>query len=163
MLAHSLYKIERIKGGVVLSLTEAQQHEQYYDDIFEVLKNEPYANYLGMELVELKAGYAKATLSPTTHMLNTHGTVHGGIIFSLADYVFAVASNSYGKTAVGVTNTINYLSAGLADHVLTAEAREVKKTRRLAWYRIDVWSNDELCATMEAMVYRKNENFIGQE
>lgn len=146
-----------------MTLTEAQQHEQYYDDILQALKKEPYANYLGMELVELSAGFAKVTLCPTTHMLNTHGTVHGGIIFSLADYAFAAASNSYGKTAVGVTNTINYMSAGLEGHPLTAVAEEVKKTRRLAWYRIHVWSNDELCATMEAMVYRKNDNFIGQE
>ena len=139
-----------------------QLHEQYYDDIFKALKNEPYANYLGIQLVELKEGFAKAILSPTAHMLNTHGTVHGGVIFSLADYVFAAASNSYGTTAVGVTNTIHYMSAGLADQVLTAEASEIKKTRRLAWYRIDVWSNDVLCATMEALVYRKNENFVGQ-
>lgn len=143
-----------------MTLTEAQLHEKYYDDIFEALSNEPFANYLGMELVELKAGFAKVTLSPPPHMLNTHGTVHGGIIFSLADYAFAAASNSYGKTAVGVTNTIHYMSAGLADHQLIAIAKEVKKTRRLAWYQIHVWSNDELCATMEAMVYRKNENFI---
>lgn len=143
-----------------MTLTEAKQHEKHYDEIFEALKKEPFANFLGMELVELKAGYAKVTLSPTIHMLNTHGTVHGGIIFSLADYAFAAASNSYGTTAVGVTNTIHYMSAGLAEHQLTASAEEVKKTRRLAWYRIDVWSNDELCATMDAMVYRKNENFI---
>lgn len=143
-----------------MTLTEAQQHEKHYDEIFETLKQEPFANYLGMELVELKAGYAKVTLSPTLHMLNTHGTVHGGIIFSLADYAFAAASNSYGTTAVGVTNTIHYMSAGLAEHQLTAIAEEVKKTRRFAWYRINVWTNDELCATMEAMVYRKNENFI---
>ncbi|MGE7943884.1 PaaI family thioesterase [Lysinibacillus xylanilyticus] len=143
-----------------MTLTEAQQHEKHYDEIFEALKKEPFANYLGMELVELKAGYAKVSLAPTLHMLNTHGTVHGGIIFSLADYAFAAASNSYGTTAVGVTNTIHYMSAGLAEHQLTAIAEEVKKTRRLAWYRIDVWSNDELCATMDAMVYRKNENFI---
>ena len=140
-----------------------QLHEQYYDDIFNALKNEPYANYLGMELVELEPGFAKVTLSPTAHMLNTHGTVHGGIIFSLADYAFAAASNSYGTTAVGVTNTIHYMSAGIADQLLTAEASEIKKTRRLAWYRIDVWSNDVLCATMEALVYRKSENFVGQE
>jgi len=143
-----------------LPLTEAQQHEKYYEEIFETLSKDPYANHLGMELVELKAGFAKVTLSPTPHMLNTHGTVHGGILFSLADYAFAAASNSYGKTAVGVTNTIHYMSAGLPGHQLTAVAEEVKKTHRLAWYRTYVWSNDELCATMEAMVYRKNENFI---
>ena len=146
-----------------MTLTEVQQHEQYYDDIFKVLKNEPYANYLGMELVELNAGFAKVTLSPTPHMLNAHGTVHGGIIFSLADYAFAAASNSYGNTAVGVTNTINYMNPGLGDHALTAVAHEVKKTRRLAWYRIEVWSNDELCATMEAMVDPKNQSFIGKK
>lgn len=67
--------------GFTLTLTENQQHENYYDNIFKALSKEPFANYLGMELVELKAGFAKVTLSPTPHMLNTHGTVHGSIFF----------------------------------------------------------------------------------
>ena len=65
-----------------MELTEKQQHEQYYDEIYAALKNEPYANHLGMELVELGEGSAKVTLKPASHMLNTHGTVHGGVIFS---------------------------------------------------------------------------------
>lgn len=144
-----------------MELTEKQQHEQYYDEIYAALKNEPYANHLGMELVELGEGSAKVTLKPASHMLNTHGTVHGGVIFSLADYAFAAASNSYGKTAVGVSNTINYMGASFPDHPLVAIAQEIKKTRRLAWYRIDVLSNEKLVATMEAMVFRKQDDFVG--
>lgn len=144
-----------------MELTEKQQHEQYYDDIYAALKNEPYANHLGMELKELGEGSAKVTLMPASHMLNTHGTVHGGVIFSLADYAFAAASNSYGKTAVGVSNTINYMGASFPDHLLVAIAQEIKKTRRLAWYRIDVLSNEKLVATMEAMVFRKQDDFVG--
>ena len=46
-------------------------------------------------------------------MLNTHGTAHGAIIFALADYVFAAACNSYGKTSVGLSTTVNFMAAGL--------------------------------------------------
>lgn len=115
-----------------------------------------------MRLTKLGPGTAEAELIPSDHMLNSHGTVHGAIIFSLADYVFAAASNSYGKVAVGVSNNINFLSAGKRGETLTARAKEIKKNHKLAWYKIDVLNERELIATMEAMVFRKNQYFVDQ-
>lgn len=133
------------------------------EKIFEILKNEPYANFLGFKLTAIGEGSARAEVMPSKQLLNSHGIVHGGVIFSLADFVFAAASNSYGQVAVGVNNNINYLSAGLPDKLLHAEATEVKRTRRLAWYSIQVYSDNHLIATMEAMVYRKDEFFVAPE
>lgn len=135
-------------------------HVTYYRDIFNTMKNEPFAQLLGITLLELGPGSAKAKLIPNKDMLNAHGTVHGGVIFSLADYVFAAASNSYGRTAVGVTNTINYMSAGKSGETLTATAEEIKKNHRLGWYKIHIYSGTELIADMEAMVYRKSHSFV---
>lgn len=137
-------------------------HELHYDQIKQVLVDEPYASFLGMKLTKLGPGTAEAELIPSDHMLNSHGTVHGAIIFSLADYVFAAASNSYGKIAVGVSNNINFLSAGKRGETLTARAEEIKKNHKLAWYKIDVSNERELIATMEAMVFRKNQYFVDQ-
>ncbi|MDR6997675.1 hotdog fold thioesterase [Neobacillus niacini] len=144
-------------------LEEQAIHEKHYEQIVDLMKNEPYGRFLGMKLTKLGLGTAAAELTPDENMLNAHGTVHGGIIFSLADYVFAAASNSYGKTAVGVTTNVNFMSAGRLGETLTATAEEIKKNHKLGWYAIRVYSGKELIATMEAMVYRKSQAFVGNE
>lgn len=145
---------------MIKQLSDLTVHEDNYNEIRGVMEQEPYAQFLGMKLTEFGPGTAEAELVVTENMLNTHKTVHGAVLYSLADYVFAAASNSYGKTAVGVTTSMNYLSAGFLGEKVTAVASEVKRTHKLAWYKIDVSNEKELLATMEAMVYRKSKYFI---
>jgi acyl-CoA thioesterase len=148
---------------MTIQLDDQAIHDLHYDQIKAVLEDEPFASFLGMKLTKLGPGTAEAELIPDDNMLNSHGTIHGGIIFSLADYAFAAASNSYGKTAVGVTTNVNFLSAGKRGEILTATAEEIKKNHKLAWYKIEVRNENELIATMEAMVYRKSHYFVDQD
>lgn len=141
-------------------ISEMTDHKENYDEIRKIMEQEPYAQFLGMELTEFGPGTAAAEIVVTENMLNTHKTVHGAVLFSLADYVFAAASNSYGKTAVGVTTSMNFLAAGFLGEKVIAVASEVKRNHKLAWYKIDVKNEKELLATMEAMVYRKSKYFI---
>ncbi|OIK10382.1 phenylacetate degradation protein [Bacillus sp. MUM 116] len=145
------------------NLDDKMIHEKHYEQIVSTMKDEPYSRFLGMKLTKLGPGTAEAELTPDENMLNAHRTVHGGVIFSLADYVFAAASNSYGKTAVGVTTNVNFMSAGKPGETLLATAEEIKKNHRLGWYNIRVFSDTELIATMEAMVYRKSQYFVENE
>ncbi|GIN99070.1 hypothetical protein J6TS1_49400 [Siminovitchia terrae] len=142
---------------------ERKVHQSFYKDIFSIMEQEPYAQHLGIKLETLGEGTASATLEIQKHMLNTHETVHGAILFALADYVFASASNSYGKTAVGLTTTMNFMAPAKKGDILRAEAVEEKKSNRLAWYKIKVFCSDELLATMDATVYRKNDFFVPVE
>jgi len=50
-----------------------------------------FAEYVGIELIELSAGKAKVQLKIEKKHLNGVDLVHGGTIFSLADFAFAVA------------------------------------------------------------------------
>lgn len=143
-----------------MKYTEEELHEKYFNEIFAHFKQEPYARYLGIKLVELGPGTAVAELEIKDHMLNTHGTVHGAIIFSLADYAFAAACNSYGKTAVGLSTTTNFMAPGYSGSVIRATAVEEKRNHRTSWYKIRVESEGELLASMEALAYRKNHYFI---
>lgn len=144
-------------------ISDVEVHEQKGEEIRAVMEQEPYAQFLGMKLIDFGPGTASAELVVDENMLNSHKTVHGAVLFSLADYVFAAASNSYGKTAVGVTTSMNFMSAGFLGEKITATAHEEKRNHRLAWYKIDVKNEKELLATMEAMVYRKNEYFVDLE
>jgi acyl-CoA thioesterase len=155
----------RSTGGSDMSQhhDEIECHKKNCDRIIEVFKNEPYANFLGIELTELGPGTATAEVKIQEHMLNTHGTVHGAIIFALADYVFAAACNSYGKTSVGLSTTVNFMAPAFPGKLLKATAREEKRNHRTSWYNIRVESEGELVATMEALAYRKSQYFVPVE
>ncbi len=128
--------------------------------IMEKVVADPFAQLLGINIVEINEGNAVVTMEIKNNMLNFHGAANGGAIFSLADVAFAIASNSYGQTAVGIHVNINYMKAGLVGDVLTATAVEVSKNPKLGLYQMTITNQEgELLAQAEGMVYRKKEQF----
>ncbi len=126
----------------------------------EIFKRDPFAQKLNIELIDWGKGYAKTALTIMEDMLNFHDAAHGGLIFSLADYAFAVASNSHGQVAVGISTNMSYVAAGKLGERLICTATEINNNGRLAIYEMEVKANGELKARMEGMVYRKRENFV---
>ena len=122
------------------------------------MKNDKFAEYVGIELVEVAKGKAKAKMEIKNHHLNAVKTVHGGAVFALADLVFAVASNSHGTIAMGINVSISYLKA-VKEGVIFAEAKEVSINPKLATYNIQVTDDsDKLVAVFQGMVYRKKDS-----
>lgn len=139
---------------------DLETHQKYYEEICAKLKSDTFAQLLGIELVEVGPGTATAELTITENMLNAHGSAHGGAIFTLADFVFAVACNSYGKTSVGLSVNVSYLAAGYTGTKLRATAVEEKRNNRTALYRVKVESENDLVATLDCLAYRKNDYFV---
>ncbi|MGO4887674.1 hydroxyphenylacetyl-CoA thioesterase PaaI [Anaerobacillus sp. MEB173] len=130
-------------------------------ELLSKLSSDPYAKHLGITIDDVGEGYAKLSMVIEEHMLNFHGSANGGVIFSLADAAFAVASNSHGKTAVGITVTIHYMAPSWTGERIFAIAKEDTKSNRLGLYRMDVVNEDNvLIAVAEGMVYRKNNPVI---
>ncbi|MED4353182.1 hydroxyphenylacetyl-CoA thioesterase PaaI [Schinkia azotoformans] len=125
--------------------------------ITERVTNDPYAKLLGMSVDEIAEGFAKVSMDVTDNMLNIHGTANGGVIFSLADAAFAIASNTYEQQAVGINVNMNFIAAGFSNDRLIAVAKEVSKNSKLGFYNMEVRNeHDQLIATADGMVYRKN-------
>ena len=122
------------------------------------IKNDKFAEYVGIELLEVAKGKAKAKMEIKNHHLNAVKTVHGGAVFALADLVFAVASNSHGTIAMGINVSISYLKA-VKGGVIFAEAKEVSINPKLATYNVNVTDgSDDLLAVFQGMVYRKKDS-----
>ncbi len=123
----------------------------------EFFRKDQYAGLAGIKLLEFSEGKAKAMLEITEKHLNSAGTVHGGAIFTLADFVFAVASNSHGTVSVAINSSISFLKA-VSTGILYAEAKEISLHPKIASYNVDVVNeNGELIATFQGMVYRKKD------
>ncbi len=123
--------------------------------IFKQLDKEPFGKKFGLRLVDVQEGYARVEMHFTADMENMFGMAHGGAIFSLIDAAFEVASNSHGTMAVALNMNITYLASPAKGSRLTAEAREINKTRRTAAY--DIRATDDsgtLLATCQSLVYR---------
>jgi acyl-CoA thioesterase len=125
------------------------------DDAIERMKQDAFARLLGIELVDAGPGRAAVRMTVKDEHRNSVGMVHGGVIFTLADYAFAVACNSHGVPAVAVQCSISYFRPPQGA-VLTAEASEVSLTRRLGTYVVHVRDTDgDLAALFQGMAYRK--------
>ena len=133
------------------------------DNIRAFFKNDRFAEHVGIELLEVSEGRAKASLTIGKQHLNSVGIVHGGAIFALADLVFAVASNSHGSIAVAINVSISYVKA-VSEGTLIAEAKEVSLNPKLATYTVHVTDeNGDIVAIFQGMVYRKRDRINGAE
>jgi acyl-CoA thioesterase len=105
-----------------------------------------------IELEAVEDGYALISMRLTPAMLNGFGTAHGGMIFALADQAFAYACNSRNVRTVAQAGSIQFLDAGRANEVLTAEARELAVKGRSGSYAVEVRGEDDrVIATMQGL------------
>lgn len=119
-----------------------------------------FARHNGIELLEVGPGLAKARMRIEPYHFNGARTVHGGAIFTLADFAFAVASNSHGTLAMGINVSISFVKAATSG-TLYAEAREQVRNPRLASYSVQITDDDNaVVAIFQGMVYRKKEPII---
>lgn len=121
------------------------------------LGNDALARHLGIKITEMKPGYASASIKITSELLNGVGVTHGGTIFSLADVVFAAASNAHGPVALALNVNIHFLKATREGTTLYATAREDNLTRKTGLYRMEIKDDaGDLVALAEGLVYRKS-------
>lgn len=119
-------------------------------------QKDAFANHNGMEITEMRGGYARAEMALQPYHLNAAQTVHGGALFTLADFAFAAASNSRGQLSLSITSSISIFK-GAREGKLIAEAREVSSSAKLGSYEVTIRNEaDDLLATFQGMVYRKS-------
>lgn len=127
----------------------------------EYFHNDYYAEKLtGVELEEIGDGYARARLTIGPQHLNGAGIVQGGAIFTLADLVFAAASCSSGRVAVGLSSNINYIRPGNGKYLI-AEAKRVNEGKTIFHGEIEV-RNDQgkLVSTCTASAFRTDKQIF---
>ena len=124
--------------------------------IREFFKDDRYAAFSGIELLEVEPGRAKAKMEIRDMHLNAGNVVQGGAIFTLADLAFAAAVNAYGNLAMSVETSIRYFK-GVGTGTLFAEAKALHVHKKLATFEVTVTNEkEELIASFTATAYRKD-------
>lgn len=126
-----------------------------YSDIPPYMKNDRFAELTGIELSRNEEGQPMARLEIKEQHLNGLQTAQGGCIFTLADYAFAVASNSDRRISVALNLSTHFINAAKLGDILTTRVRELSRKRIISVYEITVVNQDDkTVATFIATAYK---------
>lgn len=127
------------------------------DNFLEYFKKDKFAAHCGIGLTECHPGFAKAEVRITPHHLNGAGVLHGGLLFTLADFAFAAAVNSYGIVTLSVVAQITYFDKS-TEGLIVAEAREVSRSNKLIHCDIEIrHESGDLLASFKGTAYRTSQ------
>ena len=96
----------------------------------------------GVTIEEAREGYARLSMAVRADMLNGHRTVHGGMVFALADTAFAYVCNGRNEKSVAAQASIVFLGSAEEGETLVAEAEEVATAGRSGVTRVSVRAAD---------------------
>ncbi|MBR2558479.1 MAG: PaaI family thioesterase [Methanobrevibacter sp.] len=103
----------------------------------EFFYKDKFAVNTGITLDELSSDEATCSLELNDDHRNAYGGVMGGVIFTLADFAFAVLSNQIHQLTVAQQVDIHYLSAPKGDKLI-AKATCRKSGRTSSIINVDV-------------------------
>jgi acyl-CoA thioesterase len=126
-----------------------------------MLADDAASSMLGIQIVEIAAGRAVATMAVRADMLNGFAICHGGLIATLADSAFAFACNSRNALTVASGFGIDLLKSAKLGDVLTATAEETSLAGRTGLYDITVKNQDgDLIAMFRGRSHRLGERKV---
>ncbi|MGE0369101.1 MAG: PaaI family thioesterase [Candidatus Dadabacteria bacterium] len=108
----------------------------------------PFWEHLGIEIAEVKPGYARLVMDTHENLTNPYGYTHGGVLSTLADSAAAVALvhglDLEDKRLMTVELKINYLNP-VVGGVIEAKARALREGR-IVPVDVDIYNENVLVA-----------------
>ncbi len=95
--------------------------------------------HLQIEVLEAVKGRSRFALVVRRELTNTFDTMHGGMIFALADMTFGFTCNAQNERAVTGGATIEMLSSPKVGDRVISEAREIYREGRNAILDVTLW------------------------
>jgi acyl-CoA thioesterase len=108
----------------------------------------PFGDMLGIEFTQYGEGRSRCELEVRPELVNPHGVLHGGVIYSMADFGMGAAVYSTladEELCATVEIKISYISAVQSGR-LVCDTRVIDRRRRIAIIESEVKEGDELVA-----------------
>lgn len=129
----------------------------------EFFKNDRFSTLAGVKLLEVRQGYARASMVVTPQHLNGGGVCQGGALFTLADLACAAAMNSHLVLTLGTSANITFVG-NVSQGTVYAEARELVDHPKMPYCEVRLTDEGgRLLAVFTSSGYRKKDVHIDAE
>ena len=129
-----------------------------------MLLRDDAARELGMQIAEMREGYAALTMTVRPEMTNGHDVCHGGMLFALADTAMAYASNSRNGINLAMNASIEFMAPGYKCDTVKAVATEVHRSGRTGAYNVKVENQSgDIIAWFKGRTYQVKGQVIDDE
>ena len=89
------------------------------------------------------------------HHCNAHGSVHGGVLMTFADYLLCLAAHSGDSESVAtISCNSEFIAPAWCGDLVLGRGEMVKKTGSMVFVRSEISANDEIILTSSAVVKR---------
>lgn len=103
------------------------------------IENDTFAKSLGIQLTKVSNEFSRCELEISENHKNGLGSLHGAVIFALADVAFAAACNTV-NASIGMQADIKYLNKPQGKKLI-AEASLVSSSNKIGHYQVKVTDN----------------------
>lgn len=115
--------------GTDQKIDAAKENSEQNQQFKRMLADKFVCQTVGIKLLEVSPGKSKAQIEIGPSHLNGVGICQGGVLFTLADYVLAAASNYNEEAVVSLDVSISFCKAAKIGDLLMAEGIEVSRSR----------------------------------
>jgi len=108
----------------------------------KMMEKDVFSQWLHLELLEIKAGYAQLKMKIQPEMVNGFSIAHGGISYSLADSALAFAANAHGKQCVSIETSISHTRPAKIGDTLIATCTELNRGKTIGVYQVKITNQE---------------------
>lgn len=129
--------------------------EPVLPDLEHIIEQNPFAQLLGIQLLELREGYAYGRMRFDEHFTNIYGGMHGGCTYALADTLAGIAASTYGNYVTTIDGKMNYLDVIRDTSYVYCEAKVQRQGGRIGVYTAVVMDDQQnILVTADFTYYR---------
>lgn len=111
-------------------------------DLQKVMEYRDRFNYfpksIGVKTVELSEDRAVSMIEIDENHMNPNKSVHGGVLFTMADALAGTLVCVDGKMHTTISSSMQYASPVMEKGMLIAEAKFIKKGRKISYITVDI-------------------------
>lgn len=112
-----------------------QEYKEYFN------KHDMFSVSCGMKLSEIQTGYAKVELVIDEYSMNYMGSMHGGLLYTMADVAAGTAVVSSGRQCVTLGAHTEYIKPAFSGRVI-AEAKVISQGLTISRCEVIIHSED---------------------
>ncbi len=112
-----------------------------------------FIQYLGVHVEEVREGYCKGINTFEEKHGNPIGSVHGGILFSLADTIGGICATASGRIVTTVDADIHYMRAAHIGDTVVTEAKEIKTGKLLSIVEVKTYNAEGKILAATTLTY----------